>query len=228
MNIRKFCTIHVLLGLYLVSTPIFAQSPSEGIPEVDLQNTGEEYVVDQADTEPETEDGTAQEAALEPVITSPQRPRNNAVSVADHTDKYLGILGLLFLWLLTRKENERKEIRKRPERKAPVTAEELGRALYTVARSGDLTGFRTLHIDGKEAGEALGIDAATQYLRNRTQEKLTQDITKLSDKIPMGAQYKSCKIIGDKIIITLITSLGDLVEIDAGKATQVGAVLRLV
>tara|TARA_B110000037_G_C17025835_1_gene467331 strand:+ start:460 stop:1134 length:675 start_codon:yes stop_codon:yes gene_type:complete len=224
MYLINFCTIHVLLALSLVSTPVFAQSPSEGITEGDTQNTGEDYVLDQV----ETEDNTPREIAVETVITSPQRPRSNAVSRTDNTDKYLGILGLLFLWLLTRKENERKEDRVRPERKAPVTADELGRAIYAVARSGDLTGFRTLHIDGKEAGDALGIDDATQYLRNRTQDKLTQDMAELSNRIPMGAQYKSCKIDGEKTIITLITSLGDLVEIDAGKAMQVGAILRLV
>jgi hypothetical protein len=226
MNFRALCKSHILLGVYLVATPVFAQSTSAPVGDEGQLNTIEEPI----DTQVETGDDLVPDVAIEPVVTTRQRPAAHQPTgfIQNNTDKLLAILALLFLWLLTRKENQRIEESVRPARKAPVTAEELGRAVYAVARSADLTGFRTLHVDGREAGAALGVDAATQYLQNRTQDKLARDITELSDNIPLGAQYKSCKIKDDRITITVITPIGELVEIDAGKAIQIGAVLRLV
>jgi hypothetical protein len=226
MNLKAFRNSHILIALWLIATPSVAQTTFETTLEEGEDTTGLEDNVEVQDNSTDTALNDETEAEL----ATPQRrqPRQPATIKRDNTDKYLGILGLLFLWLLTRKENERKEIRARPTRQAPLTAEELGRAIYSVARSADLTGFRTLHIDGKEAGEALGVDKATQYLRDRTQDKLAQDMSELSEKIPMGAQYKSCKINRDLITITLITSTGEEVRLEAGKVLQVGAILRLV
>jgi len=226
MNLTAFRNNHILLALWLIATPSVAQTTFETTSDEVENTTGLEQNIEEQDNSTDT----ALNGELDAEQATPQRrqQRQPATIKRDNTDKYLGILGLLFLWLLTRKENERKEVRGRPTRKAPLTVEELGRAIYSVARSSDLTGFRTLHIDGKEAGEALGVDEATQYLRDRTQAKLAQDMADLSENIPMGAQYKSCKIDGDQITITLINSTGEEVRVGAGKVLQVGAILRLV
>ena len=226
MSLTSICNSHIILALYLIASPSFAQSTHETISNEGSQLATDEPAIEQLENPIDTDQ--VAEPEIEQATPQRHQARQHTTTRRDNTNKYLGILGLLFLWLLTRKENSRKEQRSRPSRQAPVTAEELGRAIYSVARSSDLTGFRTLHIDGKEAGEALGVDAATQYLRNRTQAKLTQDIEELSNKLPIGAQYKSCKIEETKITITLITSTGDEIKIDAGNICRVGAVLRLV
>ena len=84
--------------------------------------------------------------------------------------------------------NRRQEERSLPERPLPLTVEDLGRKVFTYARSNDVFSYRGLFINGSEARNLLG-NLANEFLEKRNPQRLAQSLQTLKDEIPNSAIY---------------------------------------
>jgi hypothetical protein len=158
-----------------------------------------------------------------------RRNMQRAKKRRDNTSKFLGLVALLLLWLLTRKQQERQGLYAPPERHHPVSIEELGRVIYSVVRASDLNAFRALYLNGSEASEVMGTERATLYLAQRTRAYFSESLAVIKNQMPIGAIYVGLKM-DDDMNCTLIINdpKGQPFEASVGEVVMVGAVLRMV
>jgi hypothetical protein len=147
-----------------------------------------------------------------------------------HFRELCGLLALLTLWLITRLyEEPKKRARVAPTRHSPVTAEELGRTVFSIAGSDDFDAYRVLFLSGSEASQILGSLAAKQYLVRRTLSALGAAFEVLLAQLPHGVRY-----VGTELLETgqCVMSVHDAQQrqhlVVIGSVAHVGAVMRLV
>ena len=143
----------------------------------------------------------------------------------------LAVAGLLALWLLSRWQKagaERKPRRAAPSRSAPIKPEELGRAVLQAVREANLEAYRLLFLNGAEAVQAFGREAAEKYLDRRTLPMLQASLDALMSKVPGEATYQGARLDTDgTCVLRLKLPSGEELEVPAGSSVRVGAVLRL-
>lgn len=143
-----------------------------------------------------------------------------------HTQSTLLLLvaALLAVWLLLR---VRRHERVRRERRSPRSLEELGRAVFEVARAADIEGYRDLFLAGAEAAVVMG-DQAEAYLTRRNQHALEERLITLGALIPDGAAYRGIEQTGpDRAAIIVAPQTGPRLLIDMGSIVRLGTVFRL-
>ena len=222
--------LQVALLLLTFSTVALAQDEFEGEGALEIAAEAGEFAEDEAaagDTGVVVaEEGAAEVARRGPRV--PQAPRQEVKS-RSYTREWLAIIGLLLLWLLTRSDHVAEaRARARPERHDPVTPGELGRIVFSVARSGDLSAYRALFISGAEAGEAMGVEAAQKYLMQRTHQVLERAFKRLSGQLTGEVQYHSGSLDGETFSIHVVLEGGHNREVIVGDVVTVGAVYRIV
>jgi len=141
--------------------------------------------------------------------------------------EFLAILGLLMLWLWTRKHNRDVEA-KRPVRASPLSPDEMGRVIFALLRSKDSMAFRALFLNGAESRDLMGQEEAESYLESRTGPRLEKAFRHLVTQVPVGASYKECIITEEVCYIDLLCSDGSEQRLHIGRVALVGAVIRLV
>ena len=141
--------------------------------------------------------------------------------------EFLAILGLLMLWLWTRKHNRDVEA-KRPVRASPLSPDEMGRVVFALLRSKDSMAFRALFLNGAESRDLMGQEEAESYLESRTGPRLEKAFRHLVTQVPVGASYKECIITEEVCYIDLLCSDGSEQRLNIGRVALVGAVIRLV
>jgi hypothetical protein len=155
-----------------------------------------------------------------PTATQPPAKRRT------YTDKVLGVSGLLLLWFLMRKENTRQAAAV-PKRVHPMTPQELGEALMPIVEKQDLNGFRALHLSGPEAAQHLG-EEAEDYLASRSRETFLATLRRIQQDLPADATYIDMHIDGDLNCALKLKNGDGTQEVPVGRATYLGAVLRLI
>jgi hypothetical protein len=125
------------------------------------------------------------------------------------------------LWLLTR---TRKTEAVRHERRKPLTEEELGRVLFEIARTADLTQFRHLYLSGGEAREIMGTGAAV-YLGQRGPAWLEEELVEIGARIGERSAFAGARIGPESMIFLRLRDMsGAEREIPGGHAIQVGRI----
>jgi hypothetical protein len=146
------------------------------------------------------------------------------LTVFDRQTLWLLLVMLLLLWLLTR--THQVETR-RPERRKPLTADELGRVIFEVARSADLEAFRHLYLSGGEAREVMG-EAAQAYLGRREHRWLEDEIVEIGARLGEDGAYAAARIGPESMVFVRVRTMdGQERECPAGHAVQVGQIWRL-
>jgi len=142
----------------------------------------------------------------------------------------LAVLALLLMWLLTRTSSRQQGIsaQRRSERKAPVSPQELARAVFEVARDGNIDAYRGLFMTGGEANRILGLEGAERYLAMRTHKAMEDALVNMAVQVPPNAVFVGVEEVEEgsyamKINVDARTTA--LVPI--GKAVKVGAIFRL-
>lgn len=131
---------------------------------------------------------------------------------------------LLCFWLLTRVRAQEAVA----GRRTPLTLDELGRSIFSVARSVDLAGYRELYLAGGEAQAVFG-DGASQYLDRRTRPRLHAALESLGSALKPGCHFQSLLLGEDgQAYIEVREPGGTVVPIAVGSAVQVGPAWRLV
>ena len=145
----------------------------------------------------------------------------------NYNQEFLAIIGLLLLWLYTRKHNREVEAR-RPVRANPLSPDELGRVLFGLAQSGDALAYRALYLTGSEAQTIMGQREAEAYLEQRTGRSLQEAFRAMAAKIPQGATYQECSISEEVCTLVVGRPDGEKATIVVGRVALVGAVIRLL
>jgi hypothetical protein len=145
--------------------------------------------------------------------------------------KIEALLALLTLWLITRlyEKSSAKNRRQPPPRPSPVSAEELGRTVFSIGRSKDIDAYRALFLTGAEAVQTLGTDQAKQYLSRRDLTTLELAYGQLTQRLPSGSSYVKTELTAmHQCILHVATPDGSGRTLQIGTVVEVGAVLRLV
>jgi len=143
-----------------------------------------------------------------------------------YTDKVLGVVGLLLLWFLTRKESAR-QAAAIPRRVHPMTPHELGEALMPIVERQDLNGFRALYLSGPEAAQHMG-EKAEEYLASRSRESFLATLRRIQQDLPTDATYVDMHIDGELNCALKLKNEDGTQRVPVGQATYLGAVLRLI
>jgi hypothetical protein len=130
---------------------------------------------------------------------------------------------LLCFWLFTR---VRVEKARRPERRTPLSEDELGRVVFAVARAGDLEGYRGLFLLGSEVPAALG-KGADAYLASRSPRALEVGLGEIRARIPEGARFVAARVTGEDAAIEIGLPDGTRRVVPIGTAVRVGRAWRL-
>lgn len=228
-----------LLLAFLLSPPLAAQEDS-GAPEPEVA-AGEAADVEASSTELSAGEEMAAEldAELDAELGDAPAPKRRArrkakvTSTAEKPDQtkrmLLGVLALLLLWLLARSPSARGEDTSRRRRRSPISHEELGRAVFQVAKAADFLGYRDLFLNGPEAGRILGIDRAEAYLSQRNEEVLEDALAELGALMPPGSVFDGVKPVqGGMLGICTKGPTGTVAVLPVGTVTEVDGVQRLV
>jgi len=143
----------------------------------------------------------------------------------------LAVLALLLMWLLTRRTSAQQTgtDRRRSERKAPVSPTELARAVFEVARDGNIDAYRGLFMNGGEANRILGLEGAERYLAMRTHKAMEDALVNMAVQVPPNAVFVGVEEVDEGTFamkLTIDARTTALVPI--GKAVKVGAIFRLL
>lgn len=131
---------------------------------------------------------------------------------------------LMWLWLLVRRREEAPEFR----RPTPLSLHELGRMVFTAARSGDQRVWRGLFLNGGEAAQRLG-EGAEAWLASHTVHELSGFLEAIGESIPDRTIYVGCEEGPDgRCALKLRQPEGTEFLVAVGHATKVGAAWRLV
>jgi hypothetical protein len=172
--------------------------------------------------------GAAPQKGAKTQHTTEQAPRT---WIERNLRKIQALLALLTLWLITRiyDQSSAKNSRQPPPRPSPITAEELGRTLFSVGRSNDIDAYRALFLTGAEAVQILGADQAKQYLSRRNLTTLELAYGQLTQRLPSGSSYIKTELTAmHQCILHIATPDGSGRTLEIGTVAEVGAVLRLV
>ena len=194
------------------------------------EEVGEELLLDEEAEQFDTADLEAMEAMRQARRERRRKDRlrrRNALIRKDYSRELLAIVSLLILLLLTRKHNREQEGH-RPVRVAPLSPDELGRAIFGLIRSGDAQAYRALYLTGGEARELFGEAGVGVYLEGRTGPKLQDAFKRLVGQVPVGAQYQGCMVQEEICVLQVTGSDGQEVSLEVGRVALVGAVIRLV
>lgn len=210
-----------LFGLLVASPGARAQEDTGALEEVEL--TEEEEGLEGYAEEPEVAQAPKRRAKR-------KKARRSEATPADTNRRLLlGVVALLLLWLLARSPSARGEEAPRRRRRTPLSHEELGRAVFQVARAADFQGYRDLFINGPEAGRLLGVERAKAYLRQRSDDVLEDALAELAALLPPGAVYHAVKPVqGGMLGLETKGPTGTLAVIPVGTVTEVGGAQRLV
>jgi hypothetical protein len=149
----------------------------------------------------------------------------------EHKRKFYGLLALLILWLTARLLSgpEQVEARRPPTRHSPVSAEELGRTVFAVARGEDFDAYRVLYLSGSEAIQVLGPSEGQRYIGRRTFEALQAAFELLVEQVPHGTVYVSTELRNTgQCVMTVRNASDERRAVPLGSVAQVGAVMRIV
>ena len=136
------------------------------------------------------------------------------------------VAALLAVWLLVRVRRIEEE-RRRPSRRAPMSADELARCVFEVARTADIDEYRGLFLAGAEAAAVFGEGAQT-YLARRTMEVLEESLVTIGALIPDGAFYVGVEPTGDGSYAMWVQPReGERFLVGIGTVAQVGSLYRL-
>ena len=145
----------------------------------------------------------------------------------NYNQEFLAIIGLLLLWLYTRKHNREVEAR-RPVRANPLSPDELGRVLFGLIQSKNALAYRALFLNGSEARTMMGQADAEAYLEGRTGAFLQKAFQRLVEKVPSGSIYQECSISEEVCTLVVTPPEGEEISLAVGRVALVGAVIRLV
>jgi hypothetical protein len=228
--LRSCATSWVMVGLWGVSSAWAQEIPSE---QMRAPDTGQQHE--------ETPSEAAEDEALEGTVAEKVRahrarrrgkkhdhPEEEPFLVRHRTEG-LGLLGLMLLLVATRKREQQKQSSlHRPERKSPISEDELGRALYGVIRAGRVADYRALYINGSEAARILGEDAARGYLERRSPEVLKENFEAHAHRIKGCAGYAGfLRTEDDRFSLRIRLGTEKKRDIPIASLVSVGAVLRL-
>jgi hypothetical protein len=129
----------------------------------------------------------------------------------------------ILLWLF----NTRAE-RGGPPRRSPSSIEELGRAVFQVAISADLDGYRELFLAGGEARTIFGENAAS-YLERRALPVLEEALVTISALIPEGSRFIGAQSTGPETVAIRVIPPGqhEPILVGIGSVLRVGNVYRI-
>ncbi len=149
-----------------------------------------------------------------------------------HTREWLAIVALLLLWLLTRMQRAEAQRaadqRARHQRRSPTTPEELGRAVFEVARNRDLRAWRSLFLNGPEAAELMGPEAAEDWLEAR-EAQLQPALERLAAEVGPDDHYAETRLMENRSCFLVVRRTdGSSAFVPVGQVARVGAVYRLV
>ncbi len=141
----------------------------------------------------------------------------------------LAVLVLLLLWLLSRRSSTQTLTeQRRAARRAPVSPQELARAVFEVARDGNIEGYRGLFLNGGEASRVMGRDAAEQYLSQRSPKHLEDALINMAVQVPPNAVFVGVEEVGEgSFAMKLTVDARTTALVPIGRAVQVGAIYRL-
>ena len=134
------------------------------------------------------------------------------------------LLLLFWLWLLVQRRQEEE----RSFRKTPLSADELGRAVFIYCLSHDIRGYRSLYLTAKEAHDKLGT-VAEQYLEQRGVTVLEDAFNTLCESIQVGCIFKGIEP-GESglLILRVLPKAGELFTLTIGTMTMVDNAYRLL
>ena len=158
-----------------------------------------------------------------------KKDEQNTNLIVEYQSEGLALLALGLLFFFTRSRDQRLSATKRPERKSPVSGEELGRALYGVISSERFSDYRALYINGGEAAQVLGEEAARAYLERRSPEVLKNNLARHVQAFRGSTGYAGFEHSADDRFSIQI-KLGNQKErlVPIGSVVMLGAVYRLV
>jgi len=142
----------------------------------------------------------------------------------------LAALALLLFWLLTKQNSgqQHSTAQRRADRKAPVSPQELARAVFEVARDGNIDAYRGLFLTGGEANRVLGLEAAEQYLARRTSKALEDALVNMAVQVPPNAVFVGVEEVSEgSFAMKLNVDARTTALVPIGKAVKVGAIYRL-
>ena len=140
----------------------------------------------------------------------------------------MALLALALLFFFTRSRDRRLTEPKRPERKSPVTEDELGRALYGVIQSERFAEYRALYINGGEAAQVLGEEAARDYLELRSPEVLKANLDLHIRAFRGSTGYAGFeKTVDERFSIQIQVGNQKTRKVPIGNIVMLGAVYRL-
>jgi hypothetical protein len=130
----------------------------------------------------------------------------------------------ILLWLF----NTRSERAVPNNRRSPASIEELGRAVFQVAMSADLEGYRELFLAGGEARSVFG-EKAENYLERRALPVLEEALVTISALIPEGSRFVGAQETGPETVAIRVLPPGQLepILVGIGVVLQVGTVYRI-
>jgi hypothetical protein len=132
---------------------------------------------------------------------------------------------LLGLWLLLRVNRE--QTQRTPERRRPLTPNELARMVMETARADDRAGWRSLFLMGAESTEVMGAQA-DRFLAACRGPRLAEALQLLRAQLPTGATFLYGRQEHDGRCYMHLRDREIEAEIYFGRAVKVGAVLRMV
>jgi hypothetical protein len=150
--------------------------------------------------------------------------------IQEHLQELFGLLALLTLWLITRLYAEPKKLaRVAPTRYSPVTTEELGRTVFSIAGGDDFDAYRVLFLSGAEASQVLGPQGGQRYLARRTLSALEVAFEVLLEQLPHGVSYVGTELLETGQCAMHVRDGQDpQYTVLVGSVAHVGAVMRLV
>lgn len=130
----------------------------------------------------------------------------------------------ILLWLF----NTREEEAAIASRRAPVSIDELGRAVFQVAIEADLDGYRELFLAGGEARELFGEEAET-YLERRTLTILEDALVTIGALIPEGSHFVGAESTGPLAVSIRVLPPGrtEPILVGIGSVMRIGGIYRI-
>ncbi len=168
-------------------------------------------------------------AAVAPPAETPAR---RAAARSDRIDRLrrntrlaLGLVGLLFLWLLTRMVGPDKDARPAHRRAVAMSHDELGRLVFQAARSRDYLAFRDLFLNAAEAARLLGRENADAYLEVRNDAVMREALDAIAARCITGTVYAGVQPVNGGLLGLrvrsdgggdLLLQIGSVTEIEGG------------
>jgi len=158
-----------------------------------------------------------------------QRRRVRKKSVENDSSRRnqgLGLAALLGLLLFSSVNRRKREERKRPPRRTPISVTELGTSVFEAGRQADLFLYRDLFLTGGEVSKMMGREEAERWLTRRTNNHLTESLAGLAVLCRPGSFFAEARLEGQ--VLVLRTRGGDREqERPVAVVKKVGTAFRL-